>query len=169
VRGLALCRRGTRCIADLIADAGLLRTGELRETLAVAPRRLGVQPAEPREHDRPVALTLRIGRAHPFIDEIDDADAGRARGVLIGGNDEVGEDARELPLRRGEGERPDVPRMVRASIGSAGADSAPHPPRARSRDHDALAANTHLMLVRRSITAPCAAYARECDPTRAMR
>ena len=36
-----------------------------------------------------------------------------------------------------------------------------------SAGHAALAANIHLMVVRRSITAPCAACARGCDRPRA--
>src|SRR5262249_45347576 len=99
-RRIAPFRGSARCRADVIADAGLLSGIECDKSLSEASRGFGIEPVETGEHDRTIALTIRIGRTHPLIDKIDDADAGRAARVLIGGDDEIGQRCRELSLRR---------------------------------------------------------------------
>src|SRR5215472_568910 len=74
-RRLAMRGRGTRGVADVIADAGLLARIECDEPLAEAVGRFRIEPEEAGEHERAVAPAIRIRRAQPLIDEIDDADA----------------------------------------------------------------------------------------------
>src|SRR5579862_9533107 len=92
-----LGRRALRS-TDRVADGALRGGVELRESLAGAPPAFGLEPGEALEHDGPVALLRRIGRAHPFVDEVDYADGGGARRMLIRRNDEIREHGREAPL-----------------------------------------------------------------------
>src|SRR4029077_9725722 len=102
LRRLAVFGRRPRRIAEQIADGRLLGGAELCESLGYPAPPLRVEPGESLEHDRPVALLLRIRSAHPLIDEVDDADGGSARGVRVRRNDQVREYRREVPLRRAQ-------------------------------------------------------------------
>src|SRR5882724_1735867 len=97
---------GAGLIADVVAYGMLSRRIEAGESLAEPPLRLLVQPLEAAEHDASVALKVGIGSAYPLIDEIDHAHRRGARRAIIGGDDEIRDDAGQPPLLRGQGERP---------------------------------------------------------------
>src|SRR5207302_1810452 len=69
--GIALGIRRPRNVTDLITDRVLVGRTELRERRPRTPCRFRLEPLEPVEHDPPVPLVARIGRAHPLIDELD--------------------------------------------------------------------------------------------------
>src|SRR5581483_8537515 len=107
LRRLLQVRRSAADIADAVADLALLSFVQLRERLLGSMPRLPIQPGEAIQYRLAILALLRIGCADPLVDEVDYSDGRGGRGVLVRGDDEIGQRRCELLLLGAQGERPE--------------------------------------------------------------
>ena len=100
-------------VADVVAYRVLLGVLKFREVFLETQQRLGIHPCQAFQNDRTILQLMRIGGAHPFVDEIDHAHAfGIGRAAIIG-QDYVAQRCGGAPLRLRESQRPDLPGTIK--------------------------------------------------------